>query len=139
MTELVDTSTWQYAVIAIRTQPRPERLVIAYPDEKTLRTIIAAPSIIGLGYGSRDQAAEDIESCVPTTGALRKKPEAVLVGTNEQSPEESCAKRRSIGRFGFVSPRSAIGHVLQHSVALAIVFFYSKNILSATVRSFMSV
>ncbi|MGA9977345.1 MAG: hypothetical protein WBQ08_01720 [Candidatus Sulfotelmatobacter sp.] len=139
MSELVDASTWQYAVIAIRTQPRPERLVIAYPDEKTLHTVIAGPSIIALGYDSRDQAVVDIESCAPITVALRKRPGAVLVGTKEQSPKEiRAAKRRSIGRFGLVWTLSAIGHVLQHSVAAAIIFFYSKNILSATVRAFIS-
>jgi hypothetical protein len=45
---------------------------------------------------------------------------------------------RSIGRFGLVWPRSAIARVLQHGVTAAIVFFYSKNILSATVRAFVS-
>ncbi|MGB8063544.1 MAG: hypothetical protein WCF26_16745 [Candidatus Sulfotelmatobacter sp.] len=72
MSELVDSSTRQYAVIAIHTQPRPERLVIAYPDEKTLRTIIAGPSIIALGYDCRDQAVADIEPCVPITGLYEK-------------------------------------------------------------------
>ncbi len=139
MSELIDASTRQYAVIAIRTQPRPERPVIAYPDEKTLRTTIAGSSIIALGYDSGDQAVADNEPCVPITGALRKGPAAALVGTNKKSPEETrAAKRRSIGRFGLVWPRSAIAHVLQHSVAAAIVFFYSKSILSATVRAFIS-
>jgi hypothetical protein len=45
MGESVDVSTWQYAVIALRTEPRRERLVIAYADEKTLRTLIAAPAL----------------------------------------------------------------------------------------------
>jgi len=48
--ELVDTSTWQYTVISVRSGPDRERLVIAYLDEETLRGLIAAPSIVALGY-----------------------------------------------------------------------------------------
>jgi hypothetical protein len=139
MSEFVEPSTWQYAVIAVRTQPRPERLVIEYFDEKTLRAIIAGPSIVALGYDSREQAAADIELGAPITGALPTRPGAALVSTNEKFREETCAaKPRSIGRFGLVWPRSVIGQVLRHSVTAAIVFYYSKNILSATVRAFMS-
>jgi hypothetical protein len=139
MSEFVDTSTWQYAVIAVRTEPPRERLVVAYPDEKTLRSVIAAPSIVALGYNSRDQAITSMEPCVPMTGASREKPRALLGGTNEKSSEEArAAKRRSIGGFGLAWPRGAIGHVLQHSVAAAIVFLYSRNVLSATIRAFIS-
>ena len=56
MDELVDTSTWRYAVIRVRSDPARERLVIAYPDEETLQDLIAAPSIVALGYTSRADA-----------------------------------------------------------------------------------
>jgi len=59
--ELVDTSTWQYAVISIRSKPDREELVIAYPDEDTLRDLIAAPSIVALGYTSRADALKNID------------------------------------------------------------------------------
>src|SRR6201988_870221 len=56
--KLVDSSGVQYAVIAgIRTETGPERLVIAYPNEKSLRDLIAAPSIIAAGFSSREEAA----------------------------------------------------------------------------------
>ena len=43
-------SDLRYAVIqASSKKERPERLVIAYHDEQSLRDLIAAPSIIGLG------------------------------------------------------------------------------------------
>jgi hypothetical protein len=35
----------------------PERLVLAYPNEETLRGLIADTSIVGLGFSSRDEAA----------------------------------------------------------------------------------
>ncbi len=139
MSEMVDPSTWQFAVIALRTEPRRERLVIAYPDEKALHSLIAAPSIIALGYHSRDRAAADIDQCAPTAVVPRRTSGAAIVGVNEQSRQETCAaKRRTTGRFGLVWGRSAIGHVLRYGVAAAIVLLHSRNILSATVRAFVS-
>ena len=139
MSELVDALTWHYAVIALRTEPPRERLVIAYPDEKTLRSAIAAPSIIALGYNSRDQAVADIDRCALMTRALRRRSTAPPVGTNEKSPEETrVAKWRLAHRYGLAWTQNFFGQILQHSVAAAIVFFYSKNILSATVRAFIS-
>ena len=46
MTELVDSSIAQYAVIeARRTEGPSECFVIAYPDEESLRDLIAGPSV----------------------------------------------------------------------------------------------
>ena len=47
--ELLDTSTWRYAVLSVRSEPGRERLVIAYPDEETLLDLFATPSIVALG------------------------------------------------------------------------------------------
>ena len=139
MSELVDASTWLYAVIAVRTQPRPERLVLAYPDEKTLRAVIAASSIIALGYDSRHDAVADIDRCIPMTVASQRRSTAELVSKNRKSLEEArAAKRRSADQYGLVWPQRFLGHVLQHGVAAAIVFLYSRNVLSAAVRAFVS-
>jgi len=70
--ELLDTSTWQYAVISVRSEPDRERLVIAYPDENTLRDLIAAPSIVALGYTSRADALKNIDRCVTTKASLKR-------------------------------------------------------------------
>jgi hypothetical protein len=55
--QMLDFSGVQYAVIAgPRTETGPERLVIAYPNEKSLRDFIAAASIIAVGFSSREEA-----------------------------------------------------------------------------------
>jgi len=55
--QMVDSSGMQYAVIAgLRTETGPERLVIAYPNEESLRELIAAASIIAVGFCSREEA-----------------------------------------------------------------------------------
>lgn len=115
MSEIVEVSTWRYAVIAIRTEPRPEQLVIAYPDEKTLRAVIAEPSIIALGYDSRDQAVADVDRSIPMTVLSQRRSAAELVSANRKSLEETrAAKRRSADRYGLWWTRSFVGQVLQH-------------------------
>src|SRR5689334_12334274 len=54
MNALYQFTKLQYAVIQLSsiTDP-PEQLVLAYRDERTLRALIAGPSIVGLGFGSR--------------------------------------------------------------------------------------
>ena len=47
----VESQSEQYAVIGVRrNEVFPEHFVIAYRDEKSLRELIAAPSIIGIGF-----------------------------------------------------------------------------------------
>jgi hypothetical protein len=54
---VVDSVGVKYAVIAgLRTETGPERLVIAYPNQESLRDLIAAPSIIAIGFSSREEA-----------------------------------------------------------------------------------
>ena len=130
MGELVDTSTWRYAVISVRSEPGRERLVIAYPDEETLRDLIAAPSIVALGYTSRARALKNIDHCVTSQPFLKRLRAAAI---------ECClAFRRLAGSFG-LSRASRIMRTLVHNgVAVVLIFFYSRNALASTVRAFIS-
>src|SRR5215831_19757931 len=58
MSALLQSSNVRYAVIRLSSaKGSPERLVLAYPNEETLRGLIADTSIVGLGFSSRDEAA----------------------------------------------------------------------------------
>jgi len=109
--DLVDTSTWRYAVICVRSEPDRERLVIAYPDEETLRDLIAAPSIVALGYTSRADALKNIDRCVTTKASLKQ-----LLKTASLRPNMTlftdcrAALRRLAGGFG----RSASSRVMRN-------------------------
>jgi hypothetical protein len=79
MSKLVDSSTWQY-----------ERFVIAYPDEKTLRT----------GH------------CIPMNVALPQRSEVASVDANRKSLKESRApKQQSAGRCGLAWTPNSIRNV----------------------------
>src|SRR5215471_13395936 len=58
MSALLQSSNVRYAVIQLSSaKGSPERLVLAYPNEETLRGLIADTSIVGLSFSSRDEAA----------------------------------------------------------------------------------
>jgi hypothetical protein len=131
---LVETSTWRYAIISIRSEPNRERFVIAYPEEETLRDLIAAPSIVGLGYTSPADALKDIDRCVMATASLKRLKTAVL-GTNLSF---LTVLRRLAGGIRLSGTSKIMRNLLHNGLAAALIFFYSRNLLSSTVRAFIS-
>ena len=139
MNELVDTSAWRYAVISVRSEPDRERLVIAYPDEETLRDLIAARSIVALGYASHADALKNIDRCVTTTASLKRLLKTAVLHTNMTFLTECrAALRRLAGGFGLSRTSKITRNLLHNSLAAALIFFYSRNVLSSTVRAFIS-
>ena len=137
--ESVDTSTWRYAVINVRSEPDRERLVIAYSDEGTLRFLIAAPSIVALGYASRADALRNIDRCVTTKASLRRLLKTASRYSNMTFLTECrAALRRLAGGFELSRTSKLMRNLLHNGLAAALVFFYSRNVLSSTVRAFIS-
>jgi hypothetical protein len=132
--DLVDTSTWRYAVISVRSEPARERLVIAYPDDETLRDLIAAPSIVALGYRSRADALKNLDRCVTTTASLKRFKTAVL----DANMTFLTVLRRLAAGFGLSGTSKVMRNLLHNGLAAALIFFYSRNVLSSTVRAFIS-
>jgi hypothetical protein len=132
--ELVNTSAWRYAVISVRSEPDRERLVIAYPDEKTLRDLIAAPSIVALGYSSRADALKKTDRFVTTSVSLKRLRTAVL----DTNMTFLTVLRRLASGFGLSGASKVMRNLLHNGLAAALIFFYSRNVLSSTVRAFIS-
>src|ERR1700692_702021 len=137
--DLVDTSTWLCAVICVRSEPDRERLVIAYPDEKTLRDLSAAPSIVTLGYSCRADALKNIDRCVTTKASLKRLLKTASLHPNLTFLTECrAALRRLAGGFGRSGSSIVMRNLLNNGLAAALIFFYSKNVLSSTARAFIS-
>jgi hypothetical protein len=134
--EMVDSSGVQYAVIAgLRTKTGPERLVIAYPNEESLRDLIAAPSIIAVGFSSRDEAVAGGRSPVPNAAvSYQRTPEAIARGPERYRLGFNWAKRG--GQTSSTLRRLARFLVTSYSdvAAAAIAIFFSRNTVSAVVR-----
>ena len=139
MDDLVDTSTWRYAVISVRSEPARARLVIAYPDEETLRDLIAAPSIVALGYSCRADALKNIDRCVTTDASLKRLLKTASLHPNMTFLTECrAALRRLAGGFGRSGSSKVMRNLLHNGLAAALIFFYSRNVLSSTARAFIS-
>lgn len=137
MTGVVDHSCALYAVIEARwSEGPPEPFVIAYRDEKSLRDVIAAPSIVGTGFITREEALANA-GCWPPVfrGSTQTLMPSIDIAEKHQQRGFSSAKRRLVDALSVADTRRIACQALRHAVAVAIVVFYSKNIVSATIRS----
>jgi hypothetical protein len=133
------TSVPQYAVISVRRLPRCERLVIAYPDEKTLRGLIAGPSIVTLGYNSREEAEASVYGCANTAQPSQRRSIENLVANIARSLKKIASRYlRAKDALFQAETQSAIGGLVQQVFAAAVVVLYSKNLLSTAIRAFIS-
>ncbi len=136
MKQMVDSSGMQYAVIAgLRTETGPERLVIAYPNEKSLRDLIAAASIIAVGFSSREEAVAGGSASIPIAICRQQMPEGIAGGGTERHRQ----------RLNWVERRGEIGSILRglgrflvtsysHAATTVIAIFFSRNAISAVIR-----
>jgi hypothetical protein len=132
MNKLVDSSRLKYAVIvALRTEGRPECVVLGYPDEESLRDLIAAPSIAALGFASREKAVASIEGCFPLSAGST----AVVDEVKKRQREFHSAMRRLAEWFSLAGSRRIAHRAMQHALAAAILAFYSRNVVAATIRT----
>jgi hypothetical protein len=125
----VHCSDVRYAVIqASNNKDRPERLVIAYQDEDCLRDLIAAPSIIGVGFAPREEAIANLEDRMSDAAPSKQKPRitAMFHATHENGDLPS--------GHGLLKHRRIPQSILQSTLAAVIALIYSKNIVSAMIR-----
>ena len=132
----LDCPATQYAVIAgLRTEQRPERLVVAYPDEESLRDLIAAPSIIALGFNSRDEAVKHAECCFQA--ALGAYPATFANVSHRPKSRDDFPSSESRFIALFKDTWSNASHLVQSVVTLGITILYSRHAVSVAIRSFV--
>jgi hypothetical protein len=133
MTGLVDSPNAQYAMIEVRRTEGPsERLVIAYPDEESLRKLIAGPSIIACGFASREEAQTSIDADFCTGAVWKETPR----GRAEKYQRGVLSANRRLGAgFNLTQTGRIVRSLLQAAVAWAILIFYSRNAVSTVIRS----
>jgi len=124
---VVDFPDAWYAVIeGLQTETGHENIVIAYPNEKTLREAFAASSIVAFGFATRDEAIEAVAD-PPTT-------ETMTTEINKPSQRPNWAKPRKengsiLRRLGCFLARS-----WSDVVTSAIVILASTNTISSAIR-----
>jgi len=137
MSALLQFSNVRYAVIRLSSaKDSPDRLVLAYPNEETLRGLIADTSIVGLGFSSEDEAACAAEAAV-TEEATPRQAEGVA-GSHPGEKLVHHLREQLAHRMTFLPIRRLASTIVQLGMAAAIFILYSKNIVSATVRAVLA-
>jgi len=140
MTELVDSSIAQYAVIeARRTEGPSEYSVIAYFDEESLRDLIAGPSIIACGFATRKEAQAKVDAGFWTAAAWERTCRGLTVVGAEEYPRGAFSVMRRIGAaFDLTHTGRIVHRFLRAAIAAAILIFYSRNAVSTVIRSLVA-
>lgn len=107
---------------------QPESVVVAYANEACLRDVIAVPSIIGLGFTSREEATANLVGSNTDFSSFDTKasPRSHI---SRGSTETDMARTRDLEKDRRMSFR-----ILQCALSIAIVVFYSENLVSAMIR-----
>jgi hypothetical protein len=131
---VTDVPDVRYAVIdVLQTETGHERVVIAYSSEESLRNLIAAPSIVALGFASRDEAVVGGGASFPNA-VVDQRPPARMAGTETNNPRRLNRRRR--GETGSVSQKvrrffsTSRGDVLTWATAI----FSSSSFVSTAIR-----
>ena len=136
VSEMVDSSSVRYAVIAgLRTETGLERLVIAYPNEKSLRDLIAARSILAVGFSSSEEAAAGRNASLrPPPAWYEQMRDAIAVWSEKCLQVLKSANRRA--EIGSALRRAAGFLVSSYSdvSTTALVIFSSTNAVSSLIR-----
>jgi hypothetical protein len=137
MNSLVGCSSLKSAVIeALTTEDGPECVVLAYPDEGSLRELIAARSIVALGFASRGKTVASLQRCFSLSADSKNKAKPAVLKGIKKCQRELYSSRFS-DWFCFAGFRRIASGAMQHAVAAAILVLYSGNALSATIRTFI--
>jgi hypothetical protein len=125
----------RYAVIAgLQSETDHERLVIAYPNERLLRDLMAAPSILAVGFSSREEAVASSRDSLSAV-AHQQMPETLADGETEtQRPRSIWAQPRGQTSSTLRKLTRFLVTSYSDAVTTVIAIFSSGNAVSAAIR-----
>jgi hypothetical protein len=122
-------SNVRYAIIqASSMKDHPEKLVIAYRNENCLRDLIAVPSIAGLGFRSREAAIANLAGSTTDPSSFGAK------ASRQSHISRGSTETDVAGTADLEKDRRMSFRILQCALSMAIVVFYSENLVSAMIR-----
>jgi hypothetical protein len=131
----------RYAVIeAFRAEGGSERFVLAYRNEQSLRDLIAAPCIAAFGFSSREDAAARTRPSVSmATIQKQTRRTTVVKRTEEWERGRHRGEQRSETRSASSTIRRFLTEFYSDAVVAGILIFFSRNIFSTAIRTFLAV
>ena len=134
MNAVADVPDVRYAVIeGLQTETGHERFVIAYPNEESLRDLIAAPSIVAFGFASRDEAIVGGGASFPNATVNQRRPKT-MAGPETNNPRRLERQRR--GEPGSLSQKVTrfVSTSCSDVLIWATVIFSSSSFVSTAIR-----
>ena len=136
MNALLQFTKVQYAVIQLSATDPRERFILPYRDERTLLALIAEPSIVRLGFDSREEALGTEDAVVNKAAAPAQANE---LENDPLEPRQLYSRGdRGPKRSRFPSLRNCARGIVQFAFAAALCILYSRNIFSATIRAVLA-
>lgn len=131
----------RYAVIeAFRAEGGPERFVLAYRNERSLRDLIAAPCIAAFGFSSREDATARTKPSVSMATIQKQTRRTTVVKRTEKRQR---GRHRGEQRSETYLASSKILRFLtafySDAVVAGILVLFSRNIFSTAIRTFLAV
>src|SRR5215469_6172562 len=125
----------QYAVIEARwTQRSSERFVISYSDEECSRDLIAGPNILACGFASLRDAEEHIDDGLIAAAPRTQLGSALAATRNDR--RSTLFRGGSLGvSFCLTRTWRVLHEFSQAALAVTVLAFYSKNVISTVIRS----
>lgn len=135
MNELVELRDVSYAVIeGLRVETGHEHIIIAYPNEKSLRDAFAASSILAFGFSTRDEALSAGRTSLPNGVTGQQTAKTIAVGKIGR-PARTLNAAEPRGESSSIFMRlKEFAASFRDAVTAAIVFFSSSNSISAAIR-----
>jgi hypothetical protein len=134
---VVDFPDVRYAIIEVlQAETGHERIVIAYPTEESLRDLITAPSIVALGFASRDEAVMGGGASFPNGVVGQQTPET-MAGADTNRPQQRLKlNQQRRGETGSMSQkvRRFVSTCCSDVLTWATVIFSSSSFVSAAIR-----
>ena len=138
MTALDDCPSVKYAVIQGCTEGRPECFAIGYCNEASLRDLIVAHSIIALGFPSRAKAMASIAPRFAVGSTPRRELRTTVSDEADRCQNRCHSVKRQLKEWlRFADTRKVAERFLQRAIADAIRIFYSRNAVSAGIRTLL--
>jgi hypothetical protein len=133
-------SNVQYAVIETFRTEGGERFVLEYHDERSLRGLIAAPCIAAFGFSSREEAAARTKPSVSMASTQKQVPGTTVVKrTEEHQHGPHRGEQRSETCSAWTTIRRLLAAFYSDAVAAGISVFFSRNMFSTAIRTFLAV
>lgn len=134
----IATEESRYGVVEVRrNHVHGERFVPSHRDQESLRELIAAPSILGIAFSSREAAVAVIPNSRSTDGDSKSIWEKHAFRREHDHRGPQLPTQQLLRRVGLTGTRPIAWATLRNAVVAGVLMFYSRSVLGAVIRAFV--